>query len=505
MRPDAWCLAGCPQLKKSQDDFLLQADSADAAFVSRMLTARRRLLRQALAIADATTLAAAFATAYLIVGSGFRREFPSFAAYAWLLAPIILIWLTCLSAFGLYCSTAYHSRWALLSRMVQMQSLAGLLLFSAMYLTHSEIVSRLLLDVFVVVSFAFLACEKFALAAYLVRRRAQPQPRKVVLVSDPAKAQRHVHMMRQRISLLADIIRVLTPPDGDGNAPALAAIDLPLGKIEDLPALFDAQVVDEVVAVAPLDSSLLERLSRWCSVRGIVLRIWLDLPAPTVGNWAAEYLDESAFLVSLAAVPENLVYLTLKRAIDVVGAAVGMVICGIVYLWYGRKLRRESGGSTFFCQQRVGRNGRLFTLYKFRTMRLGAEQQKASLGACNQMNGPMFKIKDDPRITSTGRKLRRFYLDELPQFWNVLKGEMSLVGPRPPTKDETVAYGDYHHRRLSMKPGMTGLWQLNGNAAVRNFEEVVKLDCEYIDNWSLWLDATILAKTITKVLHGDGW
>jgi lipopolysaccharide/colanic/teichoic acid biosynthesis glycosyltransferase len=138
-------------------------------------------------------------------------------------------------------------------------------------------------------------------------------------------------------------------------------------------------------------------------------------------------------------------------------------------------------------------------------MRADAEQLKAALGVRNEMNGPIFKLKDDPRVTVTGRKLRRRHLDELPQFWNVLKGEMSLVGTRPPTGDETVAYLEHHQRRLSIKPGLTGLWQLNGNGAVTDFEEVVKLDCEYIDNWSLWLDAKIVAKTITKVMRGDGW
>jgi lipopolysaccharide/colanic/teichoic acid biosynthesis glycosyltransferase len=138
-------------------------------------------------------------------------------------------------------------------------------------------------------------------------------------------------------------------------------------------------------------------------------------------------------------------------------------------------------------------------------MRADSERLKAVLDSQNEMNGPIFKLKDDPRVTPTGRKLRRRHLDELPQFWNVLKGEMSLVGTRPPTGDETVAYLEHHQRRLSIKPGLTGLWQLNGNGAVKDFEEVVKLDCEYIDNWSLWLDAKIVAKTVSKVLRGDAW
>ena len=472
-----------------------------------MLVARRRLLRQVMAVVDVVTLTAAFVAAYVIVGVGFHREFVSFTSYAWLLAPITLIWLACLSAFGLYRSAAYFFRRGVLTRLLQVQMLAGLLLFSMMYLTHSEVISRLLLQTFLGVSLTLLAFQKLAVVSHLKNARecADLQRRKVVLVSDPAIAERYLRITRGRFSLLADVIRVLTPTAVNGHGLAFAALDAPLGTVDDLPALLQSQVVDEVIAVPPLDRPVLERLSRWCSVRGILLRIWLELPCPAVGHWAAEYFGDGAFLVSLAGVPQNPMYLLLKRMVDVLGAAVGIICCGIVYACYGRRLRRESGGSPLFCQQRIGKNGRAFTLYKFRTMCAGAEQQKAAVSIRNEMHGPMFKIRDDPRVTSTGHRLRRRHLDELPQFWNVLRGEMSLVGTRPPTADETAAYDEHHHRRLSMKPGITGLWQLNGNGAIRDFEDVVKLDCEYIDNWSLWLDSKILGWTVAKVLRGDAW
>ena len=134
-----------------------------------------------------------------------------------------------------------------------------------------------------------------------------------------------------------------------------------------------------------------------------------------------------------------------------------------------------------------------------------AERRLEELAAFNEMKGPMFKVKHDPRVTPTGVKLRRRHLDELPQFWNVLKGEMSLVGTRPPTEDEVAHYHEIHRRRLSVKPGLTGLWQLNGNHGVSDFEDVVKLDCEYIDNWSLKLDLRIILQTIRKVLRADAW
>jgi lipopolysaccharide/colanic/teichoic acid biosynthesis glycosyltransferase len=166
---------------------------------------------------------------------------------------------------------------------------------------------------------------------------------------------------------------------------------------------------------------------------------------------------------------------------------------------------KVSPGAVLFRQPRRGHNGRLFTLYKFRTMYPDAERQRHQILERNEMNGHIFKIRNDPRIIPGGRLMRSLHLDELPQFWNVLRGEMSIVGPRPCATDEFPQYENHHRRRLSVKPGITGAWQIQGNGAVKDFEQVVKLDCEYIDQWSLWLDFKIAAKTVTKVMRGDGW
>ena len=194
-----------------------------------------------------------------------------------------------------------------------------------------------------------------------------------------------------------------------------------------------------------------------------------------------------------------------KRVIDVAGAIAGLAAFGVAYLWYAPRIRRESPGPALFSQRRVGLNGRLFRLYKFRTMFLETPEDPRALASLNEMRGPIFKIRDDPRITPLGKKLRARHLDELPQVWNVLRGEMSLVGTRPPTVDEVEHYRPHHRRRLSMKPGITGLWQISGNEAVSDFETIVELDCRYIDSWSLWLDLRILGRTVVKVLGASGW
>jgi lipopolysaccharide/colanic/teichoic acid biosynthesis glycosyltransferase len=278
-----------------------------------------------------------------------------------------------------------------------------------------------------------------------------------------------------------------------------------LGEVGNLAAVLQNQVVDEVVVLSPIERRALAELTRCCMVRGTVLSIMMELPPPRLGTWNIDHCGDGIFRLSLAAVPQDALRLALKRLIDIAGAIVGLIVCAGAYIWYGRRLRRESGASPLFRQSRVGHNGRRFTLYKFRTMYRDSEERLKELTVRNVMNGPMFKLVDDPRVTPTGRQLRERHLDELPQFWNVLKAEMSLVGTRPPTGDEVSVYRDYHHRRLSMRPGLTGLWQLNGNHKVNDFEDVVKLDCEYIDNWSLRLDFRIIVQTIKKVLRADAW
>ncbi|MCD7796523.1 MAG: sugar transferase [Clostridiales bacterium] len=194
----------------------------------------------------------------------------------------------------------------------------------------------------------------------------------------------------------------------------------------------------------------------------------------------------------------------MKRAIDIVGGLVGTVVSLPIILIVAIPLLIESPGPLIFKQQRVGKNGRIFNIYKLRSMYPDAEKRKQELMEKNKMDGFMFKMDEDPRITKVGKFIRKYSIDELPQFWNVLKGDMSLVGTRPPTLDEFEQYESHHKRRLSMKPGITGNWQVSGRSDIQDFEKVVKLDCDYIDNWSLGLDIKILFKTIGVVLTHKG-
>ena len=238
--------------------------------------------------------------------------------------------------------------------------------------------------------------------------------------------------------------------------------------------------------------------------------VTVHLNVPTLDN----LLDESNFnninckiysgypLATFAPTVHNSTSLAIKRFVDIIGAIVGLIVSIPIIAITAIPLLIESPGPLFFKQERVGQNGRLFNIYKLRSMY--KEERKKELMAQNKMDGLMFKMDNDPRITKVGRVIRKLSIDELPQFFNVLKGDMSLVGTRPPTVREFEQYENRHKRRLSMRPGITGMWQVSGRSNINDFEDVVKLDCEYIDNWSLLLDVKILLKTVKVVLTHEG-
>ncbi len=264
--------------------------------------------------------------------------------------------------------------------------------------------------------------------------------------------------------------------------------------------------VDEVVAVTAWDQSAIwNQLAEACADRGVIFRQLLVMPKPKIGRYHIEDAGNGQYLVSLETVSQDFLALSAKRALDIVASILGLILCALLYPFYAAWLRIVSPGMVLFRQERMGRNGRFFILYKFRTMRPNAEVELPELMALNEMNGALFKIRNDPRIINGGNFMRRTHLDELPQFWNVLMGDMSLVGTRPPTRAEAESYENRHYRRLSMRPGLTGIWQVAGHNAVRDFEEVVKLDCQYIDQWSLELDLKLIGKTILKVARQVGW
>lgn len=245
----------------------------------------------------------------------------------------------------------------------------------------------------------------------------------------------------------------------------------------------------------------LTKLLELLEERGLPVTIIHTLP-----NLKEYYAQHPALIFGKPATvirPHNLDYdqLLIKRAMDVLGALIGLLILAFLFPVTALAIKLDSQGPIFFRQQRVGKHGQEFSIVKFRTMREGAEYSLDELLEENSHKGPLFKMENDPRITKTGIVLRKYSLDELPQFWNVLKGEMSLVGTRPPTLREVSDYLPHHFRRISMRPGLSGAWQVSGRNEVEDFEDVVKLDVNYIKTWTPWRDLVIIAKTIAVVLR----
>jgi len=261
-------------------------------------------------------------------------------------------------------------------------------------------------------------------------------------------------------------------------------------------------VVDEVFINGDSISSS-EALAEELLEMGVIVHFNLVHESKLMPNKVVEKCGPYLVLTSsmCIATPRQLF---IKRSMDIVGSLVGLLITGIAFLIFAPLIKKQSPGPVFFSQVRVGKNGRQFKIYKFRSMYMDAEERKKELMEQNKMQGLMFKMDDDPRIFPIGKFMRKFSIDELPQFWNVLRGDMSLVGTRPPTLDEFEKYEAHHRARLGYKPGLTGMWQVSGRSKITDFEEVVSLDTAYLSNWNLAMDVRILFKTVKVVLLGRG-
>ncbi|MBC8071572.1 MAG: sugar transferase [Deltaproteobacteria bacterium] len=277
------------------------------------------------------------------------------------------------------------------------------------------------------------------------------------------------------------------------------------GDLRDLERLLDTEVVDEVVFAVPgrgLES--FEAALQACDLRGVDVLVTMQGMVP--GSGKMELANVTGFdmpMIGLSRVPSSQPLLLLKRVLDILGAAAAIAMLSPVMLATFIAIKLDSPGPVLFKQVRAGRNGRKFVMLKFRSMCNDAEKRREALQHLNEMDGPVFKITNDPRITRVGRFIRKTSIDELPQFFNVLFGDMSLVGPRPPLPSEVALYEGWQRRRLSVRPGITGAWQVSGRNGI-DFAQWMQLDLDYIDKWSLWLDIKILARTVPAVLMRSG-
>jgi exopolysaccharide biosynthesis polyprenyl glycosylphosphotransferase len=264
-------------------------------------------------------------------------------------------------------------------------------------------------------------------------------------------------------------------------------------------------VVDEVAIYLPFGSFYRHssEVARLCEQHGITMRFNSDIFGSKTARWRAEEFDGDQYVATYTLHNELWPY-AIKRMLDVTVAVLALLLFSPILVVAAVAIKLSSPGSVFFLQERIGINKRRFKIYKFRTMVPHAEQLMSSIEKNNEATGPVFKMRNDPRITPIGKLLRKSSVDELPQLFNVLKGDMSLVGPRPlPVRDFEGFNEDWQRRRFSVKPGITCLWQVNGRSGI-SFDQWMLLDLKYMDEWSLWLDLKILAKTVPAVIKGEG-
>ncbi|MBW1678717.1 MAG: sugar transferase [Deltaproteobacteria bacterium] len=324
--------------------------------------------------------------------------------------------------------------------------------------------------------------------------------RSLIIVGDNERSQSLVERMRKNGHSGANILGFV-----DEQARGKLSKDLRfLGNLQNFQQILRDNVVDEVIIALPLKSfyQKIEKMIGLCENIGIEVKLPADLFNPKIATEEISLLGGTP-LICLSCGPRKKGRLWIKRSIDAILASFLLLVTSPIFLFVAILIKSTSKGPVFFKQERVKLNQRRFALLKFRSMVENAEHLKSQIEYLNELDGPVFKIKNDPRITKAGKFLRKFSLDELPQLINVLKGDMSLVGPRPPLPEEVKNYEWWQRRRLSIRPGITGLWQVSGRCKV-SFDKWVKLDLQYIDNWSLKMDLIILLRTIGAVLKSDG-
>ncbi|MCX4240996.1 sugar transferase [Paraliomyxa miuraensis] len=376
------------------------------------------------------------------------------------------------------------------------------LLVVAQFLFRLDFISRSLVAMFATAQLGALMLGRVAVmeTVKLVRRRSEDGHR-VVIVGANERGVAFASTLQEQSPFNIQILGYVSMPGEQGHSKARPN----LGYVGSLASLLDRQPVDEVVfAVAGRHPEIMRDAMASCEVRGVDVLVHLPPTVPSKGTMQIANVSGFDFpLLNLRRTPTSEARLAAKRILDFTGALIGIILTGPVMLITAAAIRITDPGPVLFRQVRAGRNGRKFTMLKFRSMVMDAEKRKAELMHLNEMDGPVFKIKRDPRITAVGRFIRKTSIDELPQLLNILWGDMSLVGPRPPLPSEVDQYEPWQRRRLSVKPGLTGMWQVSGRNQI-DFDEWMKMDLDYIDNWSLWLDIKIILKTVPAVVLRSG-
>ncbi len=415
------------------------------------------------------------------------------------------VWYTGLLLLFLYIDGVYVPRrggswFEDLYRIGNATTTVTVILIAATFIVQPLFYSRLLLIESALVTISLLS------GARLTRRLAQAQLRqrgqgvdRVLIVGAGEIGRAVMRNLAARPDLGYHVVGFVDDDPAKGDLGRFKA----LGNLDQMETLLKAERIDEVIIALPwMYQRKIISLVRACETLGARARVVPDLFQLSLNRVDFDDIGGIPLIgIKEATIPR--VGRIVKRLLDLLLAALGLVVGLPFWVLLGLAIRLESPGAVIFRQQRIGESGRPFAVYKFRSMRASAEAERAQLQALNEADGPLFKIKNDPRLTRVGRFIRRVSLDEVPQLLNVLRGEMSIVGPRPGLPEEVAQYQPWHRQRLEVSPGLTGLWQVSGRSDL-SFDEMCLLDIYYIENWSLGLDLTIMLRTIPRVLLGDG-
>ena len=477
------------------------------------MSIRRRVMEDALKLFDLAVMVFAFALA-TVPGLGVGRvvsvaEFLSMRVKLEnfiIFFGMLILWHFLFSAIGLYTSHRLSSRWAESGEIVKGTILGtfGLWVASAIFDLHMASKVPFLM-VFLVISTGMLVCSRLVLRMMLEQARLHGKNlRNVLIVGTNRRAVEFATKLQSNPALGYRVMGFADEPwdgiDQFRRTGHSLACDL-----EGLPEFLRKNVVDEVVIALPIrsfhaDASL---VAARCEEQGIILRVPSNIFNLKLSHSGAEELEGHSSITHYTGAIDGWP-VVMKRILDFSLALIALIAVSPIMLLAAAAIKLSSPGPVLFSQKRIGQNKRKFTIYKFRSMSVDAEHKMQQLEHLNELTGPVFKIKHDPRITPVGRFLRKTSIDELPQLINVLRGDMSLVGPRPMSiRDFELFSEDWHRRRFSVRPGITCLWQVNGRNSIP-FEKWMELDMQYIDKWSLWLDVKILARTIPAVLKGLG-
>jgi exopolysaccharide biosynthesis polyprenyl glycosylphosphotransferase len=391
-----------------------------------------------------------------------------------------------------------HSTTEELMRIARAIVLVAFAVFALVFFAKIHWVSRLLTGIYFLVALATIVVGRVVVRA-LAQGSTGGTARYYAVVGSGELAAEIIAKLRAhpewRMRLAGFVLEEGEPP-ADPNC-------VILGKVSELGKILEEHVLDDVVFAVPRERlSAIEDGVKLCEEQGVGVMIALDVLR--FGNSRMSVGDLHGLpMLALTRAPSDELALAAKRAFDLLVSGAVLLLLSPVFAGLALAIKLGSPGPVFFKQKRVGLQGRSFDIFKFRSMYLDAEARLESLRAHNEMSGPVFKMKNDPRVTAVGRFLRRTSLDEFPQFWNVLRGEMSIVGPRPPLPAEVRQYKRWQRRRLSVKPGITCVWQISGRNNI-DFDRWMELDLAYIDDWSLWSDLHICLKTIPAVLGARG-